>query len=180
VQSIRGHADPFTKVGEFPGAHRVWLWRNVLVVYWYGHPSADSSDALAEITEQVLAGMGDSDKLSYVHLITQKLKLPDAATRAALLESTHRFAGRTAVAGVVVSGGGFWASAIRSFVTGIAVLAPRSLDLRIFGATQELMPWFPTEHARRTGVQIDGDALLKILEQAQAGCADVSAHRAIE
>jgi hypothetical protein len=179
VESIQADADSFTKLGETPGANRIWLWRNVIVVCWYGHPSAASSDALAEIAEQVLANMSESAKLSYVHLVT-KLKLPDAATRAALLESTHRFADRNALAGVVVSGGGFWASAVRGFVTGIAVLAPRSLDLRIFGGTQELIPWFTTEHAKRTGVQIDGDELIRLLEQAQADCADVIPHGGID
>jgi hypothetical protein len=127
------------------------------------------------VTDEVLAGMPANQKLSYVHLVTTKLALPDADTRAMLLDSTHRYATRTAISGVVVTGGGFWASAIRGFITGISVLAPRSLDLRIFAATDELVPWFPIEHAKRTGIQLDRNELLKVLAQAQAGSAEVIA-----
>jgi hypothetical protein len=108
-------------------------------------------------------------------LVTTKLTLPDADTRAVLLDSTHRYANRSGVAGVVVSGGGFWASAIRGFTTGISVLAPRSLDLRIVGATEDLIPWFPIEHEKRTGIHLDRSEFLRILAQAQAGSAEVIA-----
>ena len=176
MHAKRTENDPRAVVAEFPGAHRVWLWRNIVVICWYGNPSAAAADRLTEMTGELLAGMAPTEKLSYVHLVTRKLTLPDAATRASLLDSTHRFADRTALSGVVVSGGGFWASAVRGFVTGIAVLAPRSLDLRVFGSSQQLVPWFTTEHAKRTGVRVDGDELLKVLEQAEASCANLGEH----
>ena len=131
-----------------------------------------------EITGEVLAGMEPGEKVSYVHLVRNKLKLPDGETRASLLESTRRFENRIVLSGVVVHEGGFWASAVRSFVTGIAVLGPRELDLRIFGGVQQLIPWFTTEHAKRTGVRIDGDALLKNLEQIEASCTQLVGHDA--
>ncbi|HKP63048.1 MAG TPA: hypothetical protein VJV78_40205 [Polyangiales bacterium] len=171
MQPQRSQGDPFAVIGEFPGAQRTWLWCNVMITCWYGTPSAAAADRLAEWTEPILASLPPSAKISYVHLITSKLKMPDAATRSSLLASTQRYASRSGVSGVVVPGGGFWASAIRSFVTGIAVLAPRELDLRIFGAIPELVPWFAGEHAKRTGVHIDGDELMRLLEEAAASCA---------
>lgn len=153
-------------VGEYPGAQRTWLWRNVMIVCWYGTASAAAADRLAQSTDEIVATLEPSTKISYVHLITSKLKLPDGETRNSLLESTQRFASRSAISGVVVPGGGFWASAIRGFVTGIAVVAPRSLDLRIFGEMSELVLWFASEHGKRTGIRVDGDELLRILEEA--------------
>lgn len=168
--------EPLALVAEFSGAHCAWQWRNVVVIGWYGNPSAAASDRLTEMTAELLERMAPTEKLSYVHLVTRKLTLPDAATRASLLDSSHRFATRTALSGVVVSGGGFWASAVRGFVTGIAVLAPRSLDLRVFGSVQQLLPWFTTEHTKRTGVRVDADELLNVLEQAEANCANLGEH----
>jgi hypothetical protein len=176
VHAKRTESDPLAVVAEYSGTHRAWLWRNVVVICWYGNPSAAASDRLTEMTVEIHRSLEPTAKLSYLHLITRKLTLPDAATRASLLDSAHRFADRTALSGVVVSGGGFWASAVRGFVTGIAVLAPRSLDLRVFGSVEQLVPWFTTEHTKRTGVRVDGDELSIVLAQAEASCADLGEH----
>jgi hypothetical protein len=167
VQRSPKQDDELVVVGEFPGVLRVRLWRNVVIASWYGDPSAHATVRLAALTGEILGRMDPSTKVSYVHLVTRKLRLPDAATRTAFTESTNKFASRSALAAVVVSGGGFWASAIRGFVTSIAVLAPRSLDVRIYGAIDDLVPWFPTEHVRRTGVELDVQVLLRNLTHAQ-------------
>ena len=156
-----------TVLGEHPGTYRISVCQNVMIAYWFGRGSEAAVLRMNELTDQLLATLAADTRISYIHLVTNKLELPDAATRSAFIESTKRYADRSAVSGVVVSGSGFWASAIRGFVTGIAVLAPRSFDLRIFATAAELVAWFPAEHARRTGVQLDPDALLRHLEHAQ-------------
>jgi hypothetical protein len=155
-------------VGEFPTVYRTWLWRNVIIASWFGHPaSAPAVLHLATITEQVLERLGPG-RVSYVHLVPSGLALPDAQTRAAFLEITHKHAANTACVAVVIAGSGFWASAMRSFVTGFRMLAPRLFALRISAAVPELLPWFPEEHARFTGVQLDGDELVRQVEYALA------------
>jgi hypothetical protein len=155
-------------VGEFPTVFRVWLWRNVEIVSWFGRPgSAQAVQRLGAITGEVLERLGPG-KLSFVHILPNGLDLPDAPTRAALLTIARLYASQTACIAVVVAGTGFWASAMRSFVTGFRMLAPRVFDLRIHGTIAELLPWFPEEHARATGVQIDGDELVRQLQYASA------------
>ena len=169
MEKNRSRGDEIVVVGEFPGVLRVCLWHNVIVACWYGDPSAQASNRLTAITQHILESRNAPDKVSYVHLVTGKLKLPDAATRAAFVESTNKYAHRTALSAVVVSGAGFWASAIRGFVTGIGMVAPRSLELRLYGTIEALVPWFPNEHARRTGVALDPELLLQNLARAQRG-----------
>jgi hypothetical protein len=155
-----------TVVGESPGVHRVWLWQNVFAIAWYGKPSAEAARQLGPIAEQVYA-RASYEKFSYVHLVANKLELPDPATRTALLDLTHGHSHRTACVAVIVSGAGFWASAIRSFVTGIRVLAPRGFDLRMHAALSELGDWLPEEHARKTGVTLEPSELIRQLERTQ-------------
>jgi hypothetical protein len=155
-------------VGAFPTVYRVWLWRNVMIVSWFGRPaSAQAVHQLGAITGQVLERLGPG-KLSYVHMIPNGLDLPDSETRSAFLKITRVHASHTACVAVVVAGSGFWASAMRSFVTGFRILAPRLFDLRIHATLAELLAWFPEEHARITGVQLDGDELVRQLQHIAA------------
>jgi len=151
-------------VGEVPGVHRVWAFHNVMVVSWSG-TAADAVRRLAPIADRLLTRTR-ADKLSFVHLVPNNLAMPDAATRAALLELGHAYGDRTACIAVIVSGTGFWASAIRSVITGIRVLAPRAFDLRMHASLPELLQWFPEEHARKTGVTLEPSELLLQLERA--------------
>jgi hypothetical protein len=150
-------------VGEMPGVHRIWAWQNVVVIVWSGKPSAEAAYMLGPITEQLIARTG-AQQLSHVHIVPKKVELPDAATRAAFIDLTQKYGAQTACVGAILDGGGFWASAIRGFITGIRVLAPRTIDLRIHTEMSELAEWFPEEHARRTGVRIEAAELLRQLE----------------
>jgi hypothetical protein len=69
---------------------------------------------------------------------------------------------------VILGGTGFWVSAMRSVVTGLRAVAPRVLDLRVHGKFEELLEWFPAEHLKRTGVNIDLDAFKRMLESVAA------------
>lgn len=67
----------------------------------------------------------------------------------------------------IVEGSGFWVSAIRGFITGISVLAPRDLNLRMHKHPAELIPWFIDEHARLTGTNLDPQELLQQIDHAR-------------
>jgi hypothetical protein len=155
-------------VGEFPSVCRVWLWRNVLIIRWLGRPaSAPAVLQLGTITGEVLKRLGPG-RLSYVHLVPSGMELPDTQARSAFLEITRMYGPQTACVAVVIAGSGFWASAMRSFVTVFRILAPRLFELRIHAAIPELLPWFPEDHARHTGVQLDGDELVRQIQHASA------------
>lgn len=154
-------------VGQVPGVHQVWAWRNVVVVRWIGRPSGEAAAMLGPISDQLFARL-TATKLSYVHLVPNKLELPDAESRTAFIELTQNYGSRTACVAVVVGGVGFWASAVRGFVTGIRVIAPRTMDFRLHAEISELLEWFPEEHARRSGEQLEPSELLRKLEHVQS------------
>ncbi|HKU39347.1 MAG TPA: hypothetical protein VJR89_14395 [Polyangiales bacterium] len=131
-------------------------------------PTAPAVRELGTITGQLLNALGGSTKVSYIHLIPFSLRLPDSEARAALQEITRDYGQHTACVGVVVSGSGFWASAVRGIVTGVQVIAPKSIDLRIHAQSSELLGWFPREHQLQTGVAIQGTELLRMIESTTA------------
>ena len=155
------------QVGEAAGVHRVWVWKNILIVTWFGKATAEAAEALGPVFSDAYTRTG-SDKLSFIHVVANNLSLPDGETRQAILELAQAFENRIACVGVVVRGSGFWASAIRSFITGIRVMLPRAFDLRMHAEISELAEWFPEEHARKTGMKLESSELLQQVERAVA------------
>jgi hypothetical protein len=153
--------------GEVPGVHRVTRWHNVVIVAWLGRPTAAATRELGTISGRILGEHADQ-KLSYVHMVPMAVHLPDSETRTALLDITRAYGQHTACVGVIVRGSGFWASALRSVVTSVQVVAPRTVEIRIHAEIAELLSWFPAEHAQRTGVTLNSAELMRSLSEARA------------
>lgn len=153
--------------GEIPSVHRVTRWYNVVIVAWLGRPTAPAIRQLGTITGRLLGELGDQKQLSYVHMVPVGVHLPDAATRSALLDVTRAYGQHAACVGVIVPGSGFWASAFRSIVTSVQVVAPRTVEIRIHNELTELLRWFPAEHAQRTGVALNASEFMRSLTDAR-------------
>ena len=101
---------------------------------------------------------------STIHLVADGAALPTAEVRAHLVSAMKKNADVLACVAVVVGGTGFWTSALRSFVTGLRWLAPRSFDFRMCSSNEEVAKWLPDVHARRTGIELDARRLVKVLD----------------
>jgi hypothetical protein len=154
-------------LATFAGSHRVCLWRNVSITIWFGKPTLQAVEGLAPLTEVALTASGYS-RFSVIHLVADQLALPDSQTRSELVHMMKEHGDRMGCMAVIVSATGFWASAMRSVITGIRVLAPRTFDLRMHANAEELISWFPAEHRKRTGVEIDIAGLRRTLAQAKS------------
>lgn len=158
---------PLQFVGEHESSVRVWSWLNVEIVHWYGRPTGVAAKTLWTLTNKLLEDAGDDTRISFVHVVSNEVGMPDAETRNVLVESSKQHETRIGVAALVVNGTGFWASALRGVATSITILIPKTVQVRICGSPEELIPWFPTEHERRTGVAIEADAFVHVLAKAQ-------------
>jgi hypothetical protein len=159
--------EPLRFVGEHEGSLRVWAWLNVEIAHWYGKPTGPAARTLWHMTDQILAELGSTTKLSFVHLVANKIALPDAETRSVLVEASKTHEERSALCAIMLNGTGFWASAFRGFATSITLLIPKTMQVRVCGSPAELVPWFPSEHGRRTGVSLDPETLVSVLAQAK-------------
>ena len=156
------HIEEPTLIDVEPGAFRFYKWKNLLLVMWLGESGVSAiqrlGQAVVALQQEHPAGT------SAVHFLNTNVKLPDAETRSALVQLSDQHAERLGAVAVVLAGSGFWASTMRSVVTAMRVLTARAYEMRIHGQLEEVADWLPAEHAKRTGVTIDREALLHVLK----------------
>jgi hypothetical protein len=102
---------------------------------------------------------------SHIHIVKDKAGIPTPEARAGFLQLMSEPAlGHVAV---VIGGQGFWASAMRSAITGMQIMSPRAFQLRLHGSVSEVVASLPEAHLKRTGVENETAALAAMLECAQ-------------
>jgi hypothetical protein len=147
-----------------PGRFAFWGWKNITVAVWWAQPDPTTVARLSRLTEQ--RRKQHSAGMSNIHLVKGNIALPDAETRHALVQLMRELGPYLAASAVVVGGDGFWASTMRSVITGMRVLTPHSYEMRLHSNIAEVVAWLPTVHARRTGVTVEPDALRAVLARA--------------
>lgn len=151
-------------LAEHPGVVIVRGWRNLAIVVW----TAQANGPAAELVNQTMNRPDTrGSRQSYVHVIHNKLPLPDGAARRSFMNLMRDRGRELACVGVVVLGGGFWASAMRNAVIGMRVLAPSNFDFNVFGSCEEVVDWLPAAHERQTGVAVPASALSQWLNTAR-------------
>jgi hypothetical protein len=96
-----------------------------------------------------------AEKRSDIHVIAQGAQLPEAEVRDHFIEAMRRHESALACVAVVVEGTGFGASAMRSFVTGLHWLAPRSFHFGLHSSVAEVAARLPAVHERLSGVHLE-------------------------
>jgi hypothetical protein len=148
-----------------PGACTIYGWQNMTIIAWCGQATGASVARLAQISMHCRTR--DSHGHSVVHIVREPTQLPDFEARASLLRMMNENAGVLAAMAIVVGGSGFWATAMRSVVTAMRMVGSRAFELRINGTIQEASEWIPAVHLKRTGVAIERDDLLQVLQEAE-------------
>jgi hypothetical protein len=155
-------ADSLEFLDGEPGTCRIAVLRNVMIVHWTSRATAEAAGRLTAATDHVLETYPAG--LSAVHVLATTAGLPTPEGRAGLIQIMNEKAAQIACVAVVVGGTGFWASAMRSFITGLRFVSPRNFDLRLHGTLEEVLMWLPKQHAKVTGVAIDERQLMRTLE----------------
>jgi hypothetical protein len=138
-------------------------WQNLRIVHWVGQAIGPAVDVVALSMDR----SQDYPQYSWVHLIRDKLALPDADARAGLVHMMTVRSNELACVAVVVGGAGFWASAMRNAVIGLRIFASHKFELRLHGTSDDVVKWLPAAHQRRTQVELPADTLGQLLVQAQ-------------
>ena len=145
-----------------PGQFSIATWRNVLIVRWESAADGSAVERLAKVST-ALAAAELATRRSNIHIIADGAGLPTPAARAGFIGLMKQHAGRLACVAIVVGGTGFLASAMRSLMTGMRLLSPRSFNYRLHGSIDEVVKWLPNEHFVKTGVQLDSRRLAQVL-----------------
>ena len=167
-RSQRDSPDDAQLLGEItihdtePGSFYIASWKNVLMVRWESAADSAAVERLAKVST-ALAAADPQSRRSNVHIITETGGLPTPTARAGFIELMKEHADRLACVAIVVGGTGFLASALRSALTGMRLLAPRSFNYRLHGSVDEVLTWLPAEHHTRTGEELDSRRLGQVL-----------------
>ena len=132
---------------------------NVSIAIWATPATLEISKRLEAATFDLIRAYPQG--ISSVHVILDKTPLPTAEARTHLREITERYAKNVACVGTVVDGDGFWASAMRSFLTSLHWLSRRPFKAHYASSIEELAEWLPPFHAQKTGVVIQPADLTK-------------------
>jgi len=145
-----------------PGAFLFGSWKNVFVAVWECQATMPAVDRMIRASTSLNAAHPTGR--SNIHIIAHGAGLPTPEVRAHFVDLMKKHAEQLACVAVVVGGTGFWTSALRSFVTGLRWLAPRSFDFRMSTTIEEVVKCLPAEHQKRTGVEVDGRRLVQVLD----------------
>jgi hypothetical protein len=148
------------------GTYAFYRWQNVAINIWTSQPTAPAVQVLTELTELSLSECPGG--LASIHWLDQGVSLPTSEARVGLGELAKQYERHLICVAVLLSGSGFWASATRSALTGIMLLAPRSFSLRFFGDAFELCTFIARELARRGPSPVELERLLAVVEEALA------------
>ena len=148
-----------------PGKFVFTAWRNVSFFFWTARATPGAVVRLAQSTEHLYEE--NPRGVSNVHVVESDVGLPSPEVRELLLGLMRRRADRRACLGVVPAGSGFWASTLRSFVTGMRLVSPRSFEIGVHTSLAQVADWLPDVHLAKTGVQLDSRVLLEMMVRSE-------------
>jgi hypothetical protein len=143
------NADSPAVIYEAPGL-LLTHWKNFAIHLWTGRASLAMVMRLDELSPPFATAHPRG--FSSVHIIAQGTPLPDRDVRNALRNLTNKYAKNIGCVCHVVEGAGFWASALRSFLTGFHFGPREPFDLHICATLEMAAQHVPQPHSQRTGV----------------------------
>jgi hypothetical protein len=137
-------------------------WRNITIVVWGTRATRARVDRLARIGLDQLRSYPNGG--STIHLVIDGAGLPDAEGRAALEALAAQFEDKLACVLTVLSGSGFWASAMRGLVTSLHWLRTTKYQARISASHRDVASWFCEHHTQRTKVYVGTSEYNRVLD----------------
>jgi hypothetical protein len=151
-----------TTLHSEPGSIRFAVWNEIMFAKWEKAAELASVERLETLMREFRA-RNPKLRMSGVHLIGDGVGLPTPEARTKLMALIKEGSDHFGAVSIVIGGTGFVASAVRSFLTGLRLVAPRSFDFRLHSRTFEVAKWFPAAHEQRTGQAIDAAQFARVL-----------------
>jgi len=142
---------------------------NMTLIVWWTQATGAAVERVARLTRDVCA---EYPRISNIHLIREGAPLPTPAARSGFVAMMRDHAEQLANVAVVVGGSGFWASTMRSAITGMRFVSPRTFELRLHGRAEEIASWLPAAHFARCGTRLRTEGLSALLSTAERVMAD--------
>jgi hypothetical protein len=147
-----------------PDIYQYSVWQGISIGVWVGQATLGAVRGLFEFGQEMrrLYPAGHSS----IVFILDKLPAPTPDARE-LLGRLFDASSALSCSAVILEGSGFWASGIRAMIGNTHRAAAGDVRLRVGTSIDEVLAWFPDEHARCTGLQVDPQELRAILRLAR-------------
>jgi hypothetical protein len=156
--------EPLLPLALKPGEYGFYRWQHVAINLWASQPTAAAIAVLSELTERSLSDCPRG--IASIHWLEEGVPLPSPEARVGLSELAKRYEQHVLCVGVLLQGSGFWASATRSALTGVMLLAPRTFFLRFFSEADELSAYVVRELSRRGRAISEAERLVSMFDEA--------------
>jgi len=135
-------------------------WRNIGFVHWGAQATASSVRNMGRMSATLAKA---HTKLSLIQVIPDGIALPTDDAKDLLLKMTEAGEHSLGCLVYVMSGEGFWASAMRSYLTNVHWVRHRPFVPRILPTIEEVASWLPSVHREQTGADVRAEELLEVL-----------------
>lgn len=149
-----------------PGRFRYASWRNVTIGIWANQATGEAAQRIMSISRMMGRNHPKGHSSVVFVLDGAPPPTPEASAIFAKMYDT-KSSGLTCMA-IIIEGGGFWASAIRSSITSLRISNPGSMRMSVNDNVEGVLEWLPAEHAQRTGVTMSAIELRGALMHARA------------
>jgi hypothetical protein len=125
--------------------------RNMTFSAWNTAPTVEHVEAFMALAQSLSVTYPQN---SNVTLVLRNTELPGADAKAALESLTEQYARAIHSVALVIEGNGFWASMVRSFLTGLHLLRGNGYRCKAFATPSEATAWLLPPHNVDTGVAL--------------------------
>jgi hypothetical protein len=134
------------------------LYGDILLACWGTSTRTEHLQPLREASEEISRRYRAASSL---HVIAGKVQMPDRAAREGVGNLSKQFAANSVAACVAIIGQGFWASAMRSVITGYRWVGGTSNEIRlhICGSVEDAAQWLAPVHSSASGRPLSMTAL---------------------
>jgi hypothetical protein len=137
-------------------------WNNISFAIWGTQATLPLVERFTMLSNELVR---QHPRLSSVHVILDEAPLPAGEARTKLTKLSERFEPNLACVLTVISGSGFWNSAMRGFITSLHWIVSPRYKVLTCGTVKEGAAWFAPLHSEHTGVAIDGAGLEHLVVQ---------------
>ena len=156
-----GNSEPVLLLDIEPGRFRYSVWRNITIGVWADQATGEAARRIIAISRSM--AKNHSAGHSNVIFVLDGAPPPTPEANQIFAQIHDQKVSDLACMGIVVEGSGFWASAIRSAITGVRMSTSSGIRMGVSDSVNQLMEWLPAEHSKRTGVSVSASELRPVL-----------------
>jgi hypothetical protein len=153
--------EPASLLDIEPGRFRYSAWRNISIGVWADQATLEAAQRVLRVS-QLMANLHPKGHSSIVFVLDGAPSPTPEANEVFAKVYDDKVSDLSCMA-IVIEGGGFWASRIRSTITSLRMSTPGSMMVRVADKVEQVIDWLPTEHSFRTGVNVTPAELKAVL-----------------